>query len=182
MAKINFGWLKDKKGERFAPKTLISKVLDKNGKSLEKILEEMKRYSGNSDGESGLNPEQLQEAINSALAQAKASGDFKGAKGDKGDKGEVGIVWKGEWVENGTDGKGYKENDVVLYEGKLYIALYDNTIENPLLDRLDWGLFLPKGTDGKTPQKGTDYFTEADKAELVTDVLNALPTWQGGAY
>lgn len=25
-------------------------------------------------------------------------------------------------------------------------------------------------------------FTESDKAELVTDVLNALPTWQGGAY
>lgn len=39
-----------------------------------------------------------------------------------------------------------------------------------------------KGDDGKTPQKGTDYFTEEDKQGLVTDVLNALPTWTGGSY
>ena len=38
------------------------------------------------------------------------------------------------------------------------------------------------GEDGKTPQKGVDYFTEADKADMVSDVLNALPTWQGGAF
>lgn len=38
------------------------------------------------------------------------------------------------------------------------------------------------GADGYTPQKGVDYFTEADKLELVTDVLNTLPTWQGGEY
>ena len=42
MAKVNFGWLKDKDGFRFAPKTFISKVIDKKGKSLEKILDEMK--------------------------------------------------------------------------------------------------------------------------------------------
>ena len=39
-----------------------------------------------------------------------------------------------------------------------------------------------KGEKGDTPQKGVDYFTEADTQELVTNVLNALPTWQGGAY
>ena len=39
-----------------------------------------------------------------------------------------------------------------------------------------------KGQDGKTPIKGTDYFTEADKSEFVTDVINALPQWQGGSY
>lgn len=38
------------------------------------------------------------------------------------------------------------------------------------------------GQDGKTPVKGEDYFTEADKAELVNDVLAALPTWEGGSY
>lgn len=31
------------------------------------------------------------------------------------------------------------------------------------------------GADGYTPGKGTDYFTDADKLELVTAVLNALP-------
>lgn len=39
-----------------------------------------------------------------------------------------------------------------------------------------------KGEPGKTPVKGTDYFTDADKAELVNSVLAALPTWTGGSY
>ena len=39
-----------------------------------------------------------------------------------------------------------------------------------------------KGDKGDTPVKGTDYWTAADKAEIVNDVLAALPTWQGGEY
>lgn len=31
------------------------------------------------------------------------------------------------------------------------------------------------GTPGKTPIRGTDYWTAADKQEIVTDVLAALP-------
>ena len=31
------------------------------------------------------------------------------------------------------------------------------------------------GADGKTPVKGTDYYTEADKAEMVSAVIAALP-------
>lgn len=38
------------------------------------------------------------------------------------------------------------------------------------------------GTNGKTPVKGTDYWTAADKAEIVTDTLAALPKWTGGNY
>ena len=38
------------------------------------------------------------------------------------------------------------------------------------------------GADGKTPVKGTDYWTAADKAEIVADTLAALPTWTGGNY
>lgn len=38
------------------------------------------------------------------------------------------------------------------------------------------------GKDGKTPVKGTDYWTAADKAEIVTDTLAALPKWTGGSY
>lgn len=40
----------------------------------------------------------------------------------------------------------------------------------------------PAGADGYTPVKGVDYWTEEDKAEIVSDVLAALPTWEGGAY
>lgn len=35
------------------------------------------------------------------------------------------------------------------------------------------------GIDGKTPEKGTDYFTEADKAELINAVIAALPVYNG---
>lgn len=38
------------------------------------------------------------------------------------------------------------------------------------------------GEDGYTPVKGTDYFTDADKAEMVDLVLAALPIWTGGSY
>lgn len=33
---------------------------------------------------------------------------------------------------------------------------------------------------GSTPVKGTDYFTETDKAEIVNSVLSSLPTYNGG--
>ena len=39
------------------------------------------------------------------------------------------------------------------------------------------------GSDvGLKPIKGTDYWTESDKQEIVNDVLAALPTWTGGSY
>lgn len=38
------------------------------------------------------------------------------------------------------------------------------------------------GADGHTPVKGTDYYTAADKTEMVELVLAALPTWEGGSY
>lgn len=46
----------------------------------------------------------------------------------------------------------------------------------------DVGLKGDKGANGKTPVKGTDYWTAADKAEIVNDTLAALPTWTGGNY
>ena len=38
------------------------------------------------------------------------------------------------------------------------------------------------GELGKTPVKGEDYYTEADKTEMVNAVLAALPEWTGGEY
>jgi len=35
------------------------------------------------------------------------------------------------------------------------------------------------GKDGYTPIKGTDYFTEADKTEMVSAVIAALPVYDG---
>ena len=39
-----------------------------------------------------------------------------------------------------------------------------------------------RGAAGSTPVKGTDYFTAADKAELVSDVLAALPNANGVSF
>ena len=52
-----------------------------------------------------------------------------------------------------------------------------NIIDIPAVkgDKGDTGATGSKGADGKTPIKGTDYFTEADKAEFVKAVLDALP-------
>lgn len=38
------------------------------------------------------------------------------------------------------------------------------------------------GQDGKTPVKGEDYYTEADKEEMVNAVLSALPYGEGVKY
>lgn len=38
---------------------------------------------------------------------------------------------------------------------------------------------IRNGTDGYTPEKGVDYFTQADKQEMVADVLAALPEYRG---
>lgn len=38
------------------------------------------------------------------------------------------------------------------------------------------------GQDGKTPVRGEDYYTEADKSEMVNAVIAALPVWEGGSY
>ena len=37
----------------------------------------------------------------------------------------------------------------------------------------------PAGADGHTPVKGTDYWTETDKQEIINSVLAALPAAEG---
>lgn len=80
-----------------------------------------------------LDADKLPEAVNAALEQAKASGEFDGADGQPGEPGSPG--------EPGQP-----------------------------------------GADGYTPVRGVDYYTEADKTEMVNAVLSALPVWEGGSY
>lgn len=44
------------------------------------------------------------------------------------------------------------------------------------------GVAGPAGPAGKTPVKGVDYYTEADRSEMVNLVLGAMPKWTGGSY
>ena len=64
--------------------------------------------------------------------------------------------------------------------GKLDSSALPTAINTALAQAKASGEF--DGADGKTPVKGTDYYTEADKTEMVSRVLSALPTWNGGSY
>ena len=158
-----------------------------------------------------LGVDKLSQAINDALSQAKASGDFKGekgdqgepgVKGDKGDKGDTGAPGTngkdGADGQPGADGKdGEPGQDGVSathsWNGTvLTITSASGTSSADLKgekgDKGDTGATGANGTngkdgaDGKTPVKGTDYYTEADKTEMVNRVISALPTWNGGSY
>ena len=87
----------------------------------------------------------------------------------KGDKGEDGITphigANGNWYLDTTD-TGKPSRGAKGDKG----------------DKGDKGAPGAKGADGKTPVKGTDYWTAADKTEIVNDTLAALPTWTGGGY
>lgn len=74
-----------------------------------------------------------------------------GPAGPQGEKGETGAVGpQGEKGEQGVPG-----------------------------EKGEAGAQGEPGEDGYTPQKGVDYYTEADKAEMVEAVLAALPVYNG---
>lgn len=101
-----------------------------------------------------LSQTELQSGIDTALEQAKASGEFDGKDGAQGPIGPIGP--QGLPGKDGAPGaKGEPGKD---------------------------GAAGPAGADGKTPVKGVDYWTASDKQSIVNDVLQALPTWSGGAY
>ena len=117
----------------------------------------------------------------------------KGQKGDKGDRGEQGIQGvqgaKGETGEQGEKGADGTPATHRWSGTTLYITSASGTTSANLKgdkgDKGDPGTNGKDGqpgkdgADGKTPVKGTDYFTEADKAEMVSAVITALPKYNG---
>ena len=84
----------------------------------------------------------------------------------------------------GKDGGGISKTEI-NGEGHLVITYTDgktadlgNVIGAPGADGKD-GADGMDGADGKTPVKGEDYFTEADKSEMVSAVISALPKYNG---
>ncbi len=87
----------------------------------------------------------------------------QGEKGDKGDTGETGPQGeKGDKGDTGETGPQGEKGD----KG----------------DTGETGPQGPAGENGYTPVKGTDYWTAADKAEIVSDVLAALPNASGVSF
>ena len=102
-----------------------------------------------------LSAEALPDAIDEALAEAKESGLFDGPQGPVGETGPAGP--QGPQGETGATGaKG---------------------------DKGDKGDTGATGSQGPTGPQGPAYtLTTQDKADIVDDVLDALPTWTGGSY
>ena len=99
--------------------------------------------------------------------------------GKTGGKGDPGLVWRGEYNESYA----YHAGDVVSWLGSSYVAFEDNGGDNPASLPTDgatsWALLASMGSpgsNGKTPVKGTDYFTAADKADMVAQVKASLTT------
>ena len=127
----------------------------------------------------------------------------QGPKGDKGDTGPQGP--KGETGPAGTDGADGHSPVITIVNGIWYIdgistgvgAVGPQGEQGPQGERGeqgpkgdtgpqgpkgDTGDVGPAGPAGYTPVKGTDYFTEEDKTELVNAVLAALPAAEGVSY
>ena len=120
----------------------------------------------------------LQSSINTALAQAKASGEFDGkdgADGKDGTNGKDGA--QGVQGEKGADGHSpvitaSKSGTVttISVDGAAIATINDGEKGADGAQGKDGAT----GADGKTPVKGTDYWTDADKSEIVADTKEAI--------
>lgn len=172
-----------------------------------------------------LSQSNLQDGVDIALAQAKASGEFDGPQGEIGPAGPQGIQGEvgpqgppgetgpqgergeqGETGAQGPQGETGKDGFSPVIETKptadgVEVSITDVNGEKTFLlkngakgdqgeqgpkgdqgpqgevgpqgpqgdkgDKGDQGEQGPAGADGKTPVKGTDYFTEAEKEEII---------------
>lgn len=104
-------------------------------------------------GEKG-DPFTFEDFTQEQLASLQGPKGDKGDQGPKGDKGDQGI----QGIQGVKGDKG-----------------------DPGEDGRD-GTNGTNGTNGRTPVKGVDYWTSADKAEMVEEVLAALPSLEGESY
>lgn len=89
-------------------------------------------------------------------------------RGDKGDKGDP-FTYEDFTAEQLEALRGPKGAD-----GTMTFA--------DLTDEQKESLRGPKGDDGKTPERGTDYWTAADQQTIVDDVLAALPAAEEASF
>ena len=146
--------------------TIVVKAVDENGVPTE--WETADFISGIPDCGGNVDQEQITAAVNEALAEAKASGEFDGAPGEKGDKGDPGEPGqKGEQGIQGIPGEKGEKGDPG--------APGADGAKGDKGDKGDTGATGAAGKDGangKTPVRGTDYWTDEDKAEIVAEAIN----------
>lgn len=156
-----------------------------DGKSV--VVRNGRQGSRGEKGESGEKGEKGEQGIQG----------IQGVQGDKGDKGDTGKGFEISKTYPSIDAMnagfatdGVPENSFVIIDtgnvqdednAKLFIKTKSGY--SYLTDMSGaQGIKGEKGADGKTPQKGVDYYTEADKEEMVSAVLSALPDNREVAY
>lgn len=113
-------------------------------------------------------------------ASGTTSADLKGEKGDTGPQGEVGP--RGEQGIQGEVGPtGPQGEQGETGPQGLQGIQGEQGEKGDKGDKGDTGKTGPAGADGKTPEKGVDYFTEADKTEMVEAVKASLTAGDVGA-
>ena len=171
-----------------------------------------------------LESDELPSAVNTALAQAKASGEFdgkdgsngkdgvsathswngttltvtsasgtssanlKGDKGDKGDTGGTGAAGTSVTVKSVSESTADGGSNVVTFSDGKTLTVKNGSkgstgSKGDKGDKGDTGATGATGStgaagkngaDGYTPVRGTDYWTEADKVEIVQRVIETL--------
>ena len=99
-----------------------------------------------------------------------ASVNIKGVKGDTGATGSAGKDGTSVTVTKVTESTADGGSNVVTFSDGKTLTIKNGTKGNAGTN----------GVDGKTPVKGTDYFTASDKTEMVNAVISALPKYAGG--
>lgn len=155
-------------------------------------------------GNSKLDSSALTNAINTALAQAKTSGEFDGKDGENGTSvtvksvsessadggsnvvtfsdGKTVTIKNGNKGDDGENGVGISSIERTATNGRedTYTITLTNGVTRTFIvtNGKDGEIGTPgkNGTDGKTPVKGVDYFTEGDISDMVTAVMNAIGT------
>jgi hypothetical protein len=105
------------------------------------------------------------------LEQAKESGLFDGKDGEDGHTPVKGVDYFDG--ENGNDG--VSPTVSVSKSGKVTTITINDVVGTEIATVNDG----KDGEDGYTPIKGTDYFTEADKQEMIASVIASLPVYDG---
>lgn len=157
--------------------------------TLEELTEEQKASLKGDPGADGKDGVSVTHSWNGTTltiksASGTSSADLKGDKGEKGEQGAQGVQGvkgdkgdKGDTGEKGSTGSPGKSCTHRWDGAYLYVTSASGTSYANL--RGAQGIAGKDGEDGYTPVKGTDYFTEADKAEMVADVIAALPVYDG---
>ena len=117
---------------------------------------------GGAGGENGVTPH-IGENGNWYIGNTDTGKPSRGEKGDTGAKGDKG-----------------DKGDPFTYSD--FTAEQLAALKGAKGDKGDKGDTGATGADGKTPVKGTDYWTAADKQEIVNDVIAALPDGMEVSY